>query len=51
MIQGRGNVDTTIMDMLRQIIATSNVLEITQRRGVHLDDVSDDEVVTSNPNL
>ena len=51
MVQGRGNVDTIIMDMLRQIAARLDVVEIAQRRGAHLDDVSDNEAMTPNPNL
>lgn len=39
------------MDMLRQIAARLEVVEATQRRGVHLEDVSDDEEVAPNYNL
>jgi hypothetical protein len=38
------------MDMLKQIAAIFNVVEIVQRRGEHLDNVSDDEEMTPNPN-
>ena len=51
MVCGRGNnVDNAILDQLRQIVARLDAMEITQRRGAHLDDVSDDEVVVPNPN-
>ena len=36
---------------MRQIAARSDVVEITQRRGAHLEDVSDDEVAAPNHNL
>lgn len=40
------------MDILRQISARLESSEITQRRGVHLDDVSDEEeLVAPNPKL
>ena len=39
------------LDQLRQIATKLDVVETTQRRGVHLDDVSDDEAIASNPNL
>ena len=51
MVQGRGNVVNAILDTLRQIAARLDVVEISQRREAHLNDVSDDEVVASNPNL
>ena len=35
---------------MRQIIARLDVVDIAQRRGAHLDDVSDDEVVVTEPN-
>ena len=35
---------------MRQIVARLDVVEIVQRRGAHLDDVSDDEAVAPNPN-
>lgn len=38
------------MDMLTQIIAKLDAIETTQRRGVHLDDVSDDEGELRAPN-
>ena len=45
MVCGRGNnVDNPILDQLRQIAARLNAVETTQRRGAHLEDVSDDEV-------
>ena len=51
MVCGRGNnVDNSILDQLRQIVARLDVVEIAQRRGVHLEDVSDDEVATQNHN-
>ena len=50
MVRGRGNDDNEILDTLRQIAARLDVVEISQRRGAHLDDVSDDEVVAPNPN-
>ena len=46
MVQGRGNVDTTIIDMLKQIVAKLDAMEIAQRRGAHLDNVSDGETMT-----
>ena len=36
--------------MLRQIIAILDVVEMTQKRREHLDDVSDDEAIVPNPN-
>ncbi|MDF3686365.1 hypothetical protein [Enterobacter hormaechei] len=36
---------------MREIIAILDVVEIAQRRGAHLDDVSDDEAIAPNPNL
>ena len=50
MVRGRGNVDNTILDTLRQIIARLDVVDTTQRRREHLDDVSDDEAVAPNSN-
>ena len=50
MVHGRGNnVDNAILNQLRQIAARLYVVETTQRRGAHLDDVSDDEVVANKP--
>ena len=50
MVHGRGNnVDNDILDQLRQIATRLDAIETTQRRGVHLDDVSDDEVVAPKP--
>ena len=49
MVRGRGNDDNAILDTLRQI-TTRLYVETTQRRGAHLDDVSDNEVVAPNPN-
>lgn len=43
MVQGRGDANNAIMDMLRQIVVRLEVVETAQRRGVHLDDVSDEE--------
>ena len=51
MVRGRGNVDNAILDTLRRIVTRLDVVETAQRRGVHLNDVSDDEVVAENPNL
>ena len=39
------------MDQLRQIATILDVVEIAQRRGVHLEDETDDEAVALNPNL
>ena len=50
MVQRR-NVDNIIIDTLRQIVAKLDAIEIVQRRGAHLDDVSDDEANVPNPNL
>ena len=51
MVHGReNNVDNDILDQLRQIIARLDVVEIAQRRGAHLDDVSDDEALALNHN-
>ncbi len=50
MVHGRGNDDNAILDQLRQIATRLDAMETTQRRGAHLDDVSDDEVATPNHN-
>ena len=51
MVHERGNnVDNAILDQLRQIAARLDAVEIAQRRGAHLDDVSDDEAVAPNSN-
>ena len=51
MVRGRGNnVDNAILDQLRQIAARLDAVETAQRRGAHLDDVSDDQTVAPNPN-
>ena len=50
MVHGRGNANNAILDQLRQIAARLDVVEIAQRRGAHIDDVSDDEVATPNHN-
>ena len=50
MVHGRGNTDNAILDWLRQIAARLDAMETTQRRGAHLEDVSDDEVVALNHN-
>ena len=51
MVHGRGNnVDNSILDQLRQIAAILDAMETSQRRGTHLDDVSDDNVVAPNHN-
>ena len=49
MARGR-NVDNAILDTLRQVAARLDVVETTQRRGAHIDNVSDDEVVAPNHN-
>ena len=49
MVRGK-NVDNAIIDTLRQIVARLDVVEISHRRGAHLDDVSDDEANIPNPN-
>ena len=52
MVRGRGNnVDNVILDQLRQIATRLDVVQIAQRRGAHLEDVSDDEVAAPNHNL
>ena len=51
MVHGRRNVDNAILDQLRKIAARLDVLEMAQRRGAHLDDVSNDEAVALNHNL
>ena len=38
------------MDTLRQIVARLDAMETAQRRGAHLDDVSDDEANIPNHN-
>ena len=50
MVRGRGNVDNTIIDMLKKIEARLDVVETAQRRRVHLEDVSDDEAATPKHN-
>jgi hypothetical protein len=50
MVCGRGNVDNAILDTLRQIATRLDAMEIAQRRGPHLNDVSDDEAIAPNPN-
>ena len=50
MVHGIGNVDNAKMDTLRQIAERLDAVEKIQRRGEHLDDVSDDEAVAPNPN-
>lgn len=37
------DVDRTVMDMLRQIATQLDDIKMTQRGGLHIDDVSDDE--------
>ena len=39
-----------ILDQLREIVAKLDVVEIAQRRRMHLEDDSDDEVATPNHN-
>ena len=47
---GRGNIDNGILDMLKLILVRLEVIEIAQRRGIHIEDVSDEEeVATLNP--
>ena len=48
MVRGRGNADNAIIDMLRQIATRLEAVETTQRRGVHFEDVSDEEEETPN---
>ena len=51
MVRGRGNnVDNAILDQLRQIAARIDAVETAQRRGAHLEDVSDDEAAAPNHN-
>ena len=50
MVHGRGNADNVILDQLRQIAARLDVMETAQRRGEHLEYVSDDEVAAPNHN-
>ena len=49
MVQGR-NIDNAIIDTLRKIVARLDAMETAQRRGAHLDNVSDDEANVPNPN-
>ena len=49
MVRDRGNIDSSMMDMLRLIAMILEVVEIMQRRVMHLEDVSDNEEATSNP--
>ena len=51
MVWGRWNIDNAILDVLRQITTKLDVVETSQRRGAHLEDVSDDEAVAPSPNL
>ena len=46
----RENANNVILDQLRQIAAKLDAVETTQRRGAHLEDVSDDEVASPNHN-
>lgn len=39
----RGNVDPIVMEMLRGIAAQLELFEMAQRRGRHVEDVSNDE--------
>ena len=50
MVHGRVNVNNAILDQLRQITSILDVVDTTQRRGAHLDDVSDDEAKAPNHN-
>ena len=50
MVHGRENTDNAILDQLRQIAARLDAMETAQRRGAHLDDVSDDEEAALNHN-
>ena len=51
MFHSRGNnVDNAILDQMRQIVARLDAIKIAQRRGAHLEDVSDDEVAAPNHN-
>ena len=51
MVHGRENVDNPILDQLKQMEARLDVFEIAQRRGVHLEDISDVEAIALNYNL
>lgn len=52
MVCSRGNADNSIMDMLRQKKRRLDGVETIERRGVHLNDVSDDGAHgIPNPNL
>ena len=54
MVHGRGNnVVNALLSQLRQIATRLDFVEIAQRRGAHLDDISDDEEVPPkhNPEL
>ena len=51
MVRGRGNTDNVILHTMRHIAAILDAIEIVQRRGSHLDDVSDDEALAPNLNL
>ena len=51
MVWSRGNTGhNAIMDMFRKIASKLEFLKRTQMRRVHLDNVSDDEAMTLNPN-
>ena len=52
MVHGRGNnVDNAILDQFSQITTRLDAIEIAQRRGAHLEYVSDDEAIAPNHNL
>ena len=50
MVHGRENVNNSILDQLRQITARLDDMDIAQRRGEHINYVSDDEAVAPNHN-
>ena len=50
MVRSRENINNATLDQLRQIAARLDVVETSQSREAHLEDVSDDEVVAPNPN-
>ena len=50
MVRGSRNANNATLDQLRQIIARLDVVELAERRGAHLDYVSDDEEVAPNHN-
>lgn len=43
MVHGRRDVDPTLMDLLRQIAPRLEVVDIAQRRGLPIEEVTEDE--------